>query len=330
MSYKIILNYERCTHNFSAMSSCNLCIVNCPKNAIKSIERKIIVDESLCTQCGKCMEVCPTEAIIASKPYSSIVEEVKIVNNIAELTCGREINCIAHVNDSLIFGILAKGAEKIAINHCKRCPKGVNIDKEKERIKMSFNSEVIFNPKELEVGIKLLETRTEIELLREYYTTTEVIKREGVKLIRAIPEKRDLLVKSIKKLKDKDEDKIRKYIKNNFVMKKFDPVKCEYMGTCITLCPTGALRTDGKGRIYYRADACVKCRVCIDSCLLKGIENTEVEPEEVLEASYKLIAEYKLKRCVDCGTLFVARDKNDKYCRYCKNYDEELKRYFNS
>jgi len=62
---------------------------------------------------------------------------------------------------------------------------------------------------------------------------------------------------------------------------------------------------------------------------LKGIENTEVEVDDVLSMTHKLIAKFNLKRCIDCGTVFVAHNNEEKYCPHCRNYEEELKRYFN-
>jgi Fe-S-cluster-containing hydrogenase component 2 len=38
--------------------------------------------------------------------------------------------------------------------------------------------------------------------------------------------------------------------------------------------PTGALRTDGKGAIYYKADLCVECKTCLVSCAAGAIKPT--------------------------------------------------------
>ncbi len=43
---------------------CGLCTRTCDFNAIKRVEKKIIVDEVSCMGCGACASVCPTEAII--------------------------------------------------------------------------------------------------------------------------------------------------------------------------------------------------------------------------------------------------------------------------
>lgn len=42
------------------------CEVNCPKNAIKFINNRAVIDQDLCVSCGKCLKVCPYNAIVYS------------------------------------------------------------------------------------------------------------------------------------------------------------------------------------------------------------------------------------------------------------------------
>ncbi|MDR1905672.1 MAG: monomeric [FeFe] hydrogenase, partial [Clostridiales bacterium] len=49
--------------------SCRGCIVHrclevCPKNAIAIIDKKAVIDKSICVECGKCTKACPYSAII--------------------------------------------------------------------------------------------------------------------------------------------------------------------------------------------------------------------------------------------------------------------------
>ncbi len=81
----------RCTREWSPFSTCDLCLVNCPANAIVLLDGRPEVDEGRCTGCGVCMRVCPTEALVASQPYTDIVDKVRIdEDGTAAIKCGAQ------------------------------------------------------------------------------------------------------------------------------------------------------------------------------------------------------------------------------------------------
>lgn len=43
---------------------CDLCIAECPQNAIMPGDPKYIIDADLCDDCGSCADICPVEACI--------------------------------------------------------------------------------------------------------------------------------------------------------------------------------------------------------------------------------------------------------------------------
>ncbi len=52
-----------CNH---ACIKCQLCVRNCPENAISMVDGLIVVDPDKCTACGICEAKCPTGAIVVS------------------------------------------------------------------------------------------------------------------------------------------------------------------------------------------------------------------------------------------------------------------------
>jgi pyruvate formate lyase activating enzyme len=59
---------------------CNDCIAVCPQHAITSGEKAVSIDRTLCNDCGRCVEVCYTEALrLAGREYTveELVREVK-------------------------------------------------------------------------------------------------------------------------------------------------------------------------------------------------------------------------------------------------------------
>lgn len=49
---------------------CELCIQNCPQQAISLLWGQAEIDQSRCNQCRLCVEVCPQAAIVDMVPVS--------------------------------------------------------------------------------------------------------------------------------------------------------------------------------------------------------------------------------------------------------------------
>jgi ferredoxin len=43
---------------------CDLCVAECPENAIVAGDPLYEIDPNLCNDCGNCAEVCPVEACV--------------------------------------------------------------------------------------------------------------------------------------------------------------------------------------------------------------------------------------------------------------------------
>jgi ferredoxin len=50
------VNKKKCT-------GCELCVEECPSEAISMLDDKAEVDVDACVDCGVCVDVCPVEAI---------------------------------------------------------------------------------------------------------------------------------------------------------------------------------------------------------------------------------------------------------------------------
>jgi pyruvate formate lyase activating enzyme len=70
---ELFFNVEKCT-------GCGKCVQDCPKVAIKIIERHSKTNRKLCDGCGKCAEVCPNEARSLMGRYVTAEEIFKEVS----------------------------------------------------------------------------------------------------------------------------------------------------------------------------------------------------------------------------------------------------------
>ena len=44
--------------------ACGKCVKVCPEDAIALVDNLAVIDPAKCTNCGACVEACPTKAII--------------------------------------------------------------------------------------------------------------------------------------------------------------------------------------------------------------------------------------------------------------------------
>lgn len=76
----------------SKCQRCNLCRIECPVGAIRE---DYTVDENLCTGCGKCIEVCPYNAIdSAPRSTGGVVFQEKIAEYAKGVSAGRKMTYI--------------------------------------------------------------------------------------------------------------------------------------------------------------------------------------------------------------------------------------------
>jgi ferredoxin len=270
----IFLNRFKCVREYGD-NSCNLCLENCPTNAIKLNKGKIMIDPSKCTYCGACQRVCPNEAMILVN-----------LNEIKSLKCeglGGDIPCIAFVG--LEFLTFFNNSEMV---FCKKCNKGIDINKELERLK-----EII---KDLNIRIKLEDPI--IDTLRRIYLY-KINVEEFYLVLKEPPLKRMVM-----------RDKLKFY-------KEIDANKCTFCTVCVSVCPNGALKIEDKGVISFNNLNCTGCKLCINSCKYSALRESNVNREVLIRI--------EPKRCQYCGSLYYG--KGDK-CQKCEREDKELKELF--
>jgi ferredoxin len=68
---------DRCLHGRSRFKECLQCIHICPVNAIRSVNRQIIIDQHMCQGCCACALVCPADAIrLMNPPQESLLSGI--------------------------------------------------------------------------------------------------------------------------------------------------------------------------------------------------------------------------------------------------------------
>jgi len=56
---------------------CGVCVKNCPKEAILSVDKQVSVNRKLCSLCGRCFQECPTDALTIVGKKTTVEEVMK-------------------------------------------------------------------------------------------------------------------------------------------------------------------------------------------------------------------------------------------------------------
>jgi len=59
---------------------CGVCVKNCPKGAILSVDKQVSVDRKLCSLCGRCFQECPTDALTIVGKKTTVEEVMKEID----------------------------------------------------------------------------------------------------------------------------------------------------------------------------------------------------------------------------------------------------------
>ncbi len=146
-------------------NGCSVCIKACPFNAIRTEEKKAIIDLEKCTFCGVCVEICKLNAIILEKPLQEKVsiEDYKDVWVFCEQKKG-------HIQP-VVFELLGEGrrlADKLKVNLCGVIL-GENIkEKVQELIKMGCDKVYLVDSPKLRNYQDEPYTKVIINLIEEF------------------------------------------------------------------------------------------------------------------------------------------------------------------
>jgi len=100
---------------------------------------------------------------------------------------------------------------------------------------------------------------------------------------------------------------------------KIDGKKCNACGTCIQICPTGAITEeseDGHKFIYFNSSLCTNCSLCGEACLNKVIDFEEgLILNNIFQDKDRAAAEITLTACSFCGDII--KTGTGKLCPTC-------------
>ncbi len=339
-----------CVRYYAKHSSCTKCEHICPTKAIKTQEGGIAINQSECIDCGACLGICPTEALALREfdVNSFFFDFLKSKEQV--ISCKSNFVCLAALS---LDHLIALGAVKevvLDIGHCKECDIAPscfaqiehNIDeanyvleaiecKPIEAKEVAKVADEKANRREFFTLFTLkgaLKTKQDFEK-RLASLEDQKISVEQIAKIRekSIPNRRKLLYTILQKI---DKPSSYRYLENehlSFTSDKEIDSSCDNCSLCYRICPTQALDSDARGaKILFDPFLCVRCHLCHDVCEKDSIKLAQFyDTKEFFEPSVKILAQFTITRCEDCGNPF-SYFGGEKLCPRCKIEDEEAKR----
>ena len=346
---KLRLNPSHCVQYYSKNSECKLCEEICPTNTIKIENSKVSIFQDECISCGGCVGVCPNEAM--SLTNFDVTEFFFDFLSSSEntISCKTNFVCLSGLNvEYLVSMAFIKSGITLDLGHCESCDIKKNcfpqIEKnikeanlvltslQKENIKSenlclikedTSNRRGFFNVFNLKSAIKAKKSFDEA-------VDDNPLKEISTKLTKAIrdktiPDKRKVLFTVLKKIKKPSIYESLNAEDISFTSSKVIDDSCDNCSICYRVCPTSALSSNQKGsKIFFDDLLCIKCKLCHDVCEKSSIDLKEINTKEFFEPSQKIIKEFKVIKCHECGNPFTYLG-GEKICMRCQIEEEEAK-----
>lgn len=272
-------------------SGCGLCVGRCPADAIAAIAPVPTVDPGTCTACGVCVPACPHGALRLSGSATAQIESqleqlVSGVNGIV-FSCEAadadpppgwllvELPTLALLTAGWILQLRARNIG-VRLAPCRNacCAGAPAVGEFADRLLREHGA-----PRDTPSGpIRLTEPRATVEAIRHLVRpgSTAVVKGE----------------------------------KSPLGLVALNPERCTLCGTCMTTCPTEALRLDEAGEktvLRLRADACIGCGQCATACPERALDvHPGVDLGRLRQDTVEL-ASARRETCNVCGADLLPR-----------------------
>lgn len=343
---------DRCLKLRHRKSGCRICQDACPYGAI-SFGDSLDVDYSRCCGCGICVNVCPTEVFASGECHHQQLLARVARKDEVEFDCSRwssgadtVVPCLGYLNEGLLMSIIARGARLVSLNitPCQTCELKTGFTTLRHSSAMANSILALFGRGET-VRLTTIQPngvyrrqdnhrysrrelftyltrgmRKTIERTRtDSGFTPEGLNRARVTLKPRLPEKRDLLLQSLKAL-GKPVFSRTETEGLPFLQLETTP-ECNGCGLCVTFCPSGALRQyDGDGRriIEFSPAFCLACNLCIETCPRGALAKlAHLNIRDLQSGEYHVLVAHAQTKCSQCGRMIISNTASG-LCPQCQ------------
>ncbi len=297
-----ILAAQRCVVCRHQASTCRLCVEACPCGALAVETRSVLVDAALCTGCGACAAVCPTDALILRSPDDHALARAireKVPEKRVHFMCSLaqadpsaggsvRIPCLLRLNAGWLLWAAAGGIRRFdfTVGSCAHCTtpgcrgrfdetlRAVEKGAESAGIRLSLQVEE--KSKMLDASkrrffsgwVRRAEAAGAVDAPEFTEEESTVLAQMETEPARRVPDSRGRILATLLKWKADGKDGTGEGV-FGFRMPVINHEKCQGCGLCPAVCPTGALsveKTEGGMSIRCAPSRCTACGLCGDIC----------------------------------------------------------------
>lgn len=308
MSVSILL--ESCVRTLSVKSECQRCAQICGVAAVGFVDSLVKINSFACTDCGMCVSVCPTGAIVFDSKRAECLA-------VTELFCAAmesERDSLFEVEVSFLDVCAGRALEAnrllglfgqkktLSFIASKEGDDAKELDKSRRALFRMFTKEGV------EASGQMLKDREETGSSIDYHLLKS----------KKIPHGRENFLSKVQPLSVADEVSFEL----SFASDKYIDDSCDNCSLCYNLCPSGALETtDMKNAILFSPHLCLRCKLCEDVCESGSISSLpEFRLKDFVEKPKKVLKKFSAKLCESCGTVFSSEGKE---CPRCAKESED-------
>ncbi len=274
-----------CVRQISPFSTCTTCVDSCPKQVISIENGKLKIDHQFCNSCGRCIPICPVQALIGVSPRRKAFNNMLIFDDGPSPTTNE------------LFYLYKKGIRSIYIKLPEEVPLELPrlVDEVNEQLQrmekepITLTSDRVMPPQEKKVS------------RRDFFSNVSMNSKK-LALATAAPAKWRF---------NHEQFKIAGMFDGWSLYAVDIQPSCNLCETCFKLCPSNVF-TLKDGQLEINSEKCNGCMLCINVCMEEGV----TIKQEAKEA-HPSLANVQQNNCNTCHLSFSSWEKEE-ICQICK------------
>jgi len=348
---------HRCKRLRHRQNECRVCLDVCPEGAITLDPGPAVSDR--CTRCGLCQTACPTEVFqdeVHSDQY--LLDRIRSARGEDGGEAGKPlymycrealppsrdavaVPCLGSVTGAFLLGAVRLGANPLMLvrGNCGSCrlragealfakaktayamlAPAVGLDSSAVKVEERQRGDRAFAARRSFLArVAGLESRVAGDWPAPGIEKGERSAQSAEEGAAATPG-RKLLTQLLRDVSWSPESSLRHDAQVPWASIRIDQRDCATCGTCVNLCPTGAItRCIENDRLshHFNSALCINCRLCEEACPQHVISfESEFDARELARDEPRAITDIRLHGCEICGEILPERE--GRYCITCQ------------